>query len=70
MLSFILVLADTPIACRYNEKLDWQRVRVIYSEGLTPPRTCWLEVHSKPLVAVQQARRRAQMRLNDAKRKL
>ncbi|MBC8082660.1 MAG: hypothetical protein H7Z21_05555 [Hymenobacter sp.] len=53
-------------------RVDWEgeRVRVMYSENLMPPGTCWLEVHSKPLLAVQQARQRAQVQVNDAKRKL
>lgn len=50
-------------------RVDWEgeRVRAMYSENLMPPGTCWLEVHSKPLLAEQQARQRAQARLNDAK---
>ena len=52
-------------------RVDWEgeRVRVMYSENLLPPGTCWLEVHSKPLLAVQQERQRAQVQVNKAKRK-
>ena len=48
-------------------RVDWEgervrvRVRVMYSENPIPPGTCWLEVHSKPLLAVQQAKRHAQL---------
>ena len=44
--------------------LDWEgeRVRVMYSEKLTSPVQCWLEVYSKPLLVVQQTKRRAQLR--------
>jgi hypothetical protein len=43
--------------------LDWEgeRVLVKYSEQLTSPIQCWLEVYSKPLLAVQQAKQQAQL---------
>ena len=43
--------------------LDWngERVRAMYSEKRTPPVTCWLEVHSKPVIAVQQAKEEAKL---------
>ena len=52
--------------------LDWEgeRVRVLYSEKLIPPATCWLEVRSKPLMAVQHARQRAQWQADSAVSKL
>ena len=48
--------------------LDWEgeRVRVMYSEKLTTPIQCWLEVYSKPLLLVQQARQRAQLQADNA----
>jgi hypothetical protein len=48
--------------------LEWEgeRVRVIYSEKLTTPIQCWLEVYSKPLLLVQQARQRAQLQADNA----
>ena len=48
-----------------TERVDWEgkRVRVIYSENLMSPGTCWLEVSSKPLLAVQQARQRIAVQL-------
>ena len=46
-------------------RVDWEgkrvRVQVRYAKNPLPPGTCWLEVHSKPLLAVQQAKRRAQV---------
>lgn len=44
--------------------LDWEgeRVMVRYSEKMTLPVECWLEVYSKPLVAVQQAKQQARLR--------
>lgn len=52
-------------------RVDWEgeRVRVRYYENLMPPSTCWVEVQSKPLLAVQQAKQRAQARLNNARSK-
>jgi hypothetical protein len=52
-------------------RVDWEgeQVRVRYSENLTPPSTCWLELQSKPLLAVQQAKQRAQAQRNDARSK-
>ncbi len=43
-------------------RLDWEgeRVRVQYYEKGVPPVLCLLEVYSKPLVAEQQAKLRAQ----------
>lgn len=48
--------------------LDWEgeRVRVMYSEKLTSPVQCWLEVYSKPLLLVQQAKQRAQLQADNA----
>ena len=48
--------------------LDWEgeRVRVMYSEKLTTPIQCWLEVYSKPLLLVQQAKQRAQLQADNA----
>jgi hypothetical protein len=48
--------------------LDWEgeRVRVMYSEKLTSPIQCWLEVYSKPLLLVQQAKQRAQLQADNA----
>jgi hypothetical protein len=48
--------------------LDWEgdRVRVMYSEKLTSPIQCWLEVYSKPLLVVQQAKQRAQLQADNA----
>ena len=48
--------------------LDWEgeRVRVMYSEKLTTPIQCWLEVYSKPLLLVQQERQRAQLQADNA----
>lgn len=42
--------------------LDWdgERVWAMYSEKLTSPAQCWLQVYSKPLWRVQQAKQRAQ----------
>ncbi len=42
--------------------LDWdgERVWAMYSEKLTSPAQCWLQVYSKPLRRVQQAKQRAQ----------
>lgn len=41
--------------------LDWdgERVWAMYSEKLTSPAQCWLQVYSKPLRRVQQAKQRA-----------
>ena len=41
--------------------LDWdgERVWVMYSEKLTSPVQCWLQVYSKPLRLVQQAEQHA-----------
>ncbi len=52
----------------YMGGLDWEgeRVRVMYSEKLTSPVQCWLEVYSKPLLLVQQAKKRAQMQADNA----
>ena len=52
----------------YMSGLDWEgeRVRVMYSEKLTSPVQCWLEVYSKPLLLVQQAKKRAQMQADNA----
>ncbi len=49
-------------------EINWEgeRVRAMYAEKLTPPVTCWLEVRSKPLLAVQQAKQRAHMQADDA----
>lgn len=43
--------------------VDWEgeRVQARYSEKLEPPVMSWLEVSSKPLLAVRQAKQRAQM---------
>jgi len=43
--------------------LDWEgaRVMVQYYEKLTFPVQCWLEVYSKPLVAMQRAKEQAQL---------
>ncbi|AMR29553.1 hypothetical protein A0257_22275 [Hymenobacter psoromatis] len=48
--------------------LDWEgeRVLVKYSEKLTFPVQCWLEVYSKPLLTVQLAKRQAQMQVDNA----
>ena len=42
--------------------LDWdgERVWAMYSQKLTSPAQCWLQVYSKPLRRVQQAMQRAQ----------
>ena len=47
--------------------LDWEgeRVRVMYLEKLTTPIQCWLEVYSKPLLLVQQAKQRAQLQADN-----
>lgn len=47
---------------------DWEgvRVRVTYSEKLTAPIHCWLEVYTKPLMVVQQAKQRAQLQADNA----
>ena len=52
----------------YMSGLDWEgeRVRVMYSEKLTTPIQCWLEVYSKPLLVVQQAKKRAQLQADNA----
>lgn len=46
-------------------RVNWEgervRIRVMYSETTIPSRTCWVEVHSKPLLAVQQAKRHAHL---------
>jgi hypothetical protein len=50
--------------------LDWEGelVLVQYSEKLTYPVQCWLEVYSKPLLAVQRAKQQAQLQAdNDLK---
>jgi hypothetical protein len=48
--------------------LDWdgERVWAMYSEKLTSPAQCWLQVYSKPLRRVQQAKQRAQRRADNA----
>lgn len=48
--------------------LDWEgeQVRVMYSEKLTSPIQYWLEVYSKPLLLVQQAKQRAQLQADNA----
>lgn len=48
--------------------VDWEgeRVRASYSEKLDPPVTCWLKVSSKPLLAVREAKQRAQMQADSA----
>lgn len=48
--------------------LDWEEewVRVRYLEKLTTPIQCWLEVYSKPLLVVQQAKQRAQLQADNA----
>lgn len=48
--------------------LDWEGERVVvqYSEKLTSPIQCWLEVYSKPLLAVQRAKQHAQMQADNA----
>jgi hypothetical protein len=38
----------------------------MYSEKLDPPVTCWLQVYSKPLRAVRQAKQRAQLQADSA----
>jgi hypothetical protein len=47
--------------------LDWEgeRVLVQYSEKLTYPVQCWLEVYSKPLLAVQRAKQQAQLQADN-----
>lgn len=47
--------------------LDWEgeRVWAMYAEKLTFPVQCWLEVYSKPLLAVQQAKRHAQLQADN-----
>ncbi len=49
-------------------EMNWEgeRVRAMYAQKLTPPVTCWLEVRSKPLLAVQLARERAHRQAEDA----
>lgn len=48
--------------------LDWEGERVMaqYYEKLTFPVQCWLEVYSKPLVAVQRAKQQAQLQAENA----
>jgi hypothetical protein len=48
--------------------LDWEGERVVvqYSEKLTFPVQCWLEVYSKPLLAVQHAKQQAQLQAENA----
>ena len=48
--------------------LDWdgERVWAMYSEKLTSPAQCWLQVYSKPLRRVQQAKQRAQLQASNA----
>jgi hypothetical protein len=48
--------------------LDWEgeRVLVQYYEKLTMPVQCWLEVSSKPLLAVLRAKQQAQLRAENA----
>ena len=47
--------------------LDWdgERVWAMYSEKFTSPAQCWLQVHSKPLWRVQQAKQRAQLQADN-----
>jgi hypothetical protein len=48
--------------------LDWEGERVVaqYSEKLTFPVQCWLEVYSKPLLAVQHAKQQALLQAENA----
>ena len=45
---------------------DGERVRALYSEKRYPPLMAWLQVYSKPLRAVQQAKQEAQFQADSA----
>ena len=49
-------------------EIEWngERVRALYSEKRYPPVMAWLQVYSKPLRLVQQAKQRAQWQADSA----